>query len=70
MLSAQCSLSLKLILLTALVNDLHQTVVAEEFQSWHQRRPKSTVEHDFNGHEVNGIQEVNGKNNTTGLFIL
>ena len=69
MLSAQCSLSLKLILLTALVNDLHQTVVAEEFQSWHQRRPKSTVEHDFNGHEVNGIRGVYGKSATADPFI-
>ena len=30
----------------------------------------NTVEHDFNGHEVNGIHEVNGKSATTELFIL
>ena len=32
------------------------------------QKSPNTVEHDFNGHEVNGIHEVNGKNATTEPF--
>ena len=32
-------------------------------------RLEHTVEHDFNGHEVNGINGVNEKSATTELFI-
>ena len=39
------------------------------YSVWPKKKRKSTVEHDFNGQEINRINGVNGKSDTTEIFI-
>ena len=40
------------------------------YSVWPKEKRKSTVEHDFNGQEINGINGVNGKSDTRDFHLV